>query len=164
MAPFTNTILNPDWRPSSWVELDLAQRAWNTLVNSKAEEADNKSKAELNARWDADIAAMETEKILPTVANAEDEKDAGVQARRRLFKIAIEYGDKETGKILPLRKAAELMQKLDKAEGNAPVPGADAPVAGAGGAPTPPSNKPYDLIRGKRTDVIVAEARERGEI
>ena len=134
------------------------------MVNSKMEEADNTAKSELNARWNAEIAQMETDKLLPPIANAEDEKDAGVQARRRLFKIAIEYGDPETGKILPLRKAAELMQKLDKAEDNGPVPGAYAPVAGAGGTPTPPSNKPYDLIRGKRTDVIVAEARERGEI
>ena len=88
----------------------------------------------------------------------------GVQAEREILRVAIELGDRETGKILPIPKAAKVWADRKKAEKPTPPPGGNAPVSGKGAEPKTTEELDYGGIHGKSTDDLIQEAMDRGEL
>jgi hypothetical protein len=127
--------------------------------------ADVQRRGEISEGFDKTFEEMRTEELIPKVENRNDNKDVGIQAEREILRIAIEFGDPESGKILPLRKAHEIYKVRQSAGVTPQPPGAAAPISGGeGGAASKPGLDYFKDVHGKKSDEIVQEALDRGEV
>jgi len=147
---FNETLKNPQWRPTTWLELHEEQERYKTFLNSVDEHRSQQELTTINKVWDEQLATM---KQKGNAYGVELPTDTDKKIEREIFAIMTEFGDKDRGTVMPLPQAAKLWQERQSRK--AQPPGGNAPISTGQTESPKVIGKKYSEIKGKSVDELI---------
>lgn len=148
---FDETLKNPEWRPTTWLELHEEQERYKTFISSVNEYRNQQELSLINKNWDEQLTVLKTK---GNAYGVELPADSDRKVEKQIFAIMTEFGDEQKGTVMPLPKAAKIWKERQDRSKTQPA-GADAPVSSGETEAPKVTGKKYSDIHGKSVDDLI---------